>query len=179
MSLLSDIAMLVNDNFDKPLNRQIEDMIKLVPSDTQLYDVKTLSSIEMVYLDVESTDTSRDSIRFNRSGLANLKIDLKYEKHFINYGWCTLNFDILVGNSVIGSFSEYTEVRETKNIVINDAIVIPNFSFNNGDILRIRRRVTNPFTSSSSSTIQNIEADFNFYSTPIFSPPNVLEYSHS
>lgn len=59
MSSIGDLAFLVNDNFDKPLNRQIQDMIGLLANSEQLYTQKSFEQIyklEQITIPVTSTE---------------------------------------------------------------------------------------------------------------------------
>lgn len=166
---ISELAMLVNDNFDKPLNRQIEDMVRLIPSDTQLYDIKTLTINDSLEISVSDNAQSTQGIVLKSSGLANLKVDLKFSKRFVNFGSTTVLTQILKNNSIIGSNSTYIEVRQSEDVLWEDLIVLPNMTFNSGDSIKVNVSTTGS-SNGAYSTIYNIRADFKFYATTTFSP---------
>ena len=42
---IGEIAMLVNDDFSRPLNKQIQDMLGLIADDTYVYSINSLGNI--------------------------------------------------------------------------------------------------------------------------------------
>lgn len=173
---IAELSLLVNDNFDKPLNKQIEDMVRLIPSDTQLFDKKSLSIAKMPVTSETQTQTATKTVVMNNDGIANIKADLTYSVYYFNFLRAKLVCEILKNGTSIGSYTySDIEVRQTETRSVENAIELPNVQFTAGDVFTFKCTVTASSSyTSTSSYLYDLQLLFNFYALTTLAPRDLI-----
>lgn len=168
---IGELAMLVNDNFDKPINEQLKDMFGLLANENQIFDIKDLGTndfgngVRILYENVP-TDADKDlvgkttvktpkKIYIDAQGTILLKSSITFAGGKV--GWETRNLKLycrlykngeLYNEQLLYPFS----YEDPQNFVVSSEIISITIPIDRGDEIYMEYDLT---MQSSSTDISN------------------------